>query len=588
MVLAMLVGLVEVTLAVVGLGEAISRILSAPVTKGYCSACAFYIATSQIKNLLEITVRSTHSPLNLFGAWYDMFDRIDKTNKYSVIFGFAAMAIMLSSKFLIPRAPCELAVVVLAILLTWGLDLTDKMKIVGHIDDGLPGFHFPKLDKWGVDLFGRAILIAILTYIISISIVKNFAMKHSYPVRGNGHLLALGAANIFGSMFTCYPASGSLSLSFVLEASDGQTTMSSLVPIVLLILTLLFFTSLFKDLPKAVLAAIIFVALKNLFKRLNEGYLLWRRNQRADSIVWFATFCGTLVLGMQLGICVGMGSSAFILLFMLHRHGAVKRTASGVAEEARAAIKESCSPFSCAAKEPEPYQVTLLGSGDLEGVTKTPLGSSAPGVCMITFSFGLPLCFLNMDSYRARLLAALEAARADALASAPRLVDGKLPSAAAGSAAARAVEEGEYNALPADEDEEEEKKPQFPKTILLLDFAGIDFIDSSAFDMLARLVAELSSRSECIHPYIVSASPEMVQQMEGNKIKANIGDEFFIDSHTGAVAHAQQTIVAAVEQHVSSAPRVRAALRRQGTYNYYLASPTRKGQGQHTDTEPAV
>ena len=93
-------------------------------------------------------------------------------------------------------------------------------------------------------------------------------MKHNYPVRGNQHLFALGVANVFGSFFKCYPASGSLSRSVALEDAGARTNVSSLVTASILLFTLLCLTSLFQDLPKSILAAIIFVALKNMFLRV--------------------------------------------------------------------------------------------------------------------------------------------------------------------------------------------------------------------------------------------------------------------------------------------------------------------------------
>ena len=73
-------------------------------------------------------------------------------------------------------------------------------------------------------------------------------------------------------------------------------------------LTLLLLTSAFKPMPNAVLASIVFAAVKSLFD-VRRVRTLWAR-QRADAVVWLSAFFLTLLLGIQLGI----GLSAFISL----------------------------------------------------------------------------------------------------------------------------------------------------------------------------------------------------------------------------------------------------------------------------------
>jgi len=332
-VLTFLVGSSEIVLSIISAGEAVARLLSVPVTKAYCSACAFYIATSQIKNFLEVSIRTTNSPLSLFGAWGDMIDNIKDSNMYSLSFGLVSIAIMLVSKYFSPRFPIELVVVILGIMLCWGLHYEDEMSVVGEFY-GLPDFAIPKIDVFAAELFPHSIVVTLITYIISISIVKNFSMKHNYPVKGNSHLFALGVANVFGSFFQCYPASGSLSRSVALEAAGARTNVSSLFTALLLLLTLLCLTSLFRDLPKSILASIIFVALKNMFLRVRIGFdLVISKKQYYDAVVWWITFVATLLVGMQYGVLIGMGSSILSLFIQLRSHNALDRTLRGLWKE---------------------------------------------------------------------------------------------------------------------------------------------------------------------------------------------------------------------------------------------------------------
>ena len=265
-------------------------------------------------------------------------DHIEDSNLHSLIFGLVSIVIMLVCKHFSPRFPIELVVVILGITLCWGLHYDDDMSVVGKFN-GLPKFAVPKIQVFAADLFPHSIIVTLITYIISISIVKNFSMKHNYPVRGNAHLFALGVANVFGSFFKCYPASGSLSRSVALEDAGARTNVSSLVTALILLFTLLCLTSLFQDLPKSILAAIIFVALKNMFLRVRVGFdLFFSKRQYFDASVWWITFVATLLVGMQYGVIVGMGASILALLVQLRSKNALDRTL-------RRILKEICSFF---------------------------------------------------------------------------------------------------------------------------------------------------------------------------------------------------------------------------------------------------
>lgn len=510
-VLTFLVAGTQLFLSLIGAGEAISRVLSSPVTKAYCSACAFYIATSQIKNFLEISVRSTNSPLALFGAWYDTISRLHGANLYALTFGVSAVVIMLAAKYVRPKFPCELVVVIAGILFCYGLKYEDKLNIVGEFS-GMPEFELPNIGKYGAELFGHSLLVTILTYIISISIVKNFAMKHNYAVRGNGHLFALGVANLIGAFFKCYPASGSLSRSVALEEAGGKTTVSSVISALLLLMTLGFMTSLFRNLPKSILAAIIFVALKNLFIRLRVGIDLWFLHQRYDFAVWWITLVGTMLVGMQYGVLVGMAASVAALGIQLRVHGATTRTISALYRSAiaDASVHPLCKLCFGKRRLRDDSDEEAVDDGDVETPSvsaprtqfRTVKGHSDAVVAI--FSFGLPLCFLNMDSFREGILSALDAARDRML---------------------------------------KDRQTDKCRTILLMDFLGIDFIDASSMNMLERVVEDMGSRDEIVRPYFVACSNEILQQMQRAKMTEKFGANAFVDTLTRAASCAEAEIV---------------------------------------------
>jgi MFS superfamily sulfate permease-like transporter len=105
--------------------------------------------------------------------------------------------------------------VVLYTLISYLAGLEDLgVKVVGTVPTGLPSPSVPTLGPYSFsEVFMRSIGIVIVTFVISISIVKVFSARFGYRVDANQELLAMGAANLVGGFFSCYPSAFSLSIS---------------------------------------------------------------------------------------------------------------------------------------------------------------------------------------------------------------------------------------------------------------------------------------------------------------------------------------------------------------------------------------
>jgi len=122
----------------------------------------------------------------------------------------------------------------------------------------------------------------------------------------------LGLANIAGSLFSGYPVTGGLSRTAVNYSAGAKTPLASLFTGAIIVLTLLLLTPLFHYLPKAVLAAVIVVAVVGLIEAA-EGLRLFQL-KRADGVCFLVTFVATLVFGVEVGVLGGMVLS--LLLFI--------------------------------------------------------------------------------------------------------------------------------------------------------------------------------------------------------------------------------------------------------------------------------
>jgi SulP family sulfate permease len=144
-----------------------------------------------------------------------------------------------------------------------------------------------------------------------------FAARHRYDIRANRELLALGTANVAGSFFRSVPVSGSFSRTAVNERAGACTPLANVAAALLVGLTLLFLTPLFRYLPIPALAALIIVAASGLLD-LRELRYLWRI-KRIDGALALVTFLATLLVGIQEGILVGIAASVVAVMYRISR-----------------------------------------------------------------------------------------------------------------------------------------------------------------------------------------------------------------------------------------------------------------------------
>ena len=314
--LAFMVGTIQFVLGIFSLGF-IVNFLSRPVITGFTSAVALIIGINQFRNLLGVDFVQSDQIHELLE---DIWMKFSFYNLPTTIIGMIAVAIIFVFRKIDKRIPSALIVVVLGIVIMrfFGKNLTD-VSIVKNIPSGLPSFGIPTIELEQIrELFPIALTLVMVGYLETISIGKSQETKQDvYKVRPNQELIALGLSNIFGSFFKAYPTASSFSRSAINQESGAKTGMAAFISVVMVIITLLFFTPLFYYLPKAILAAIIIVAVFALVN-IKEAAFLWRANN-LDFWLLISTFIATLFFGIEYGITVGVGLSLVVLIFRTSR-----------------------------------------------------------------------------------------------------------------------------------------------------------------------------------------------------------------------------------------------------------------------------
>lgn len=314
--ISLMMGVMQLALGVFRLGFLVN-FLSRPVISGFTSAAAFIIGLNQLKHLMGVDLPRSSQIHDLL---YYAVTAIPETHWATFAVGFVGILLIKSIKTINKKykkaIPGALVVVIFGILIVMGLNLDAQgVKIVKEIPDGLPSFSFPAITAERItNLLPIAATIALIAFMESIAVAKAIQAKHKdYEIDANQELIALGASNIVGSFFQCYPTTGGFSRTAVNDQAGAKTGISALISAFLIGLTLLFLTPLFYYLPKAVLASVIMVAVFGLID-MDYPKFLWK-NKRDEFWMLLVTFIVTLTVGIREGIFVGVALSLGMVIY---------------------------------------------------------------------------------------------------------------------------------------------------------------------------------------------------------------------------------------------------------------------------------
>ncbi|NWW20253.1 S26A6 protein, partial [Falcunculus frontatus] len=321
--ITVLTGIFQVALGLLQFGFVVTY-LSDPLVRGYTTAASVHVLVSQLKNVFGVSQGEHSGPLSLFVTIIDLCKKLPDTNVGTLVTAIIAMVAILIVKELnhkfgakLPMPiPIELITIIVSTGISYGVNLNDKfgISVVGNIPSGLKPPVAPNISYFG-QVVGNAFAIAVVGYAICISLGKIFALKHGYKVDSNQELIALGLCNFLGGFFQCFAISCSMSRSLVQESTGGNSQVAGVIASLVILVTILKIGELFRDLPKAILAAIIIVNLKGMFKQFSDLSTLWKSN-RVDLLVWIVTFVATLLLNLDIGLAA---SVAFGLLTVIFR-----------------------------------------------------------------------------------------------------------------------------------------------------------------------------------------------------------------------------------------------------------------------------
>ena len=286
------------------------RLVSDSILVGFKAGAGLTIIMSQLPNLLGVA-----------GGGHNFFDRAIKiigqlgdTNLLVLAVGTVAILLLLLGDRFLAGRPVGITIVALSIVVATLLGLPAMgVAVTGEIPEGLPALAIPTFGLVEPDeLFPVAAGCLLLAYIEGVSAARSFAAKHGYPLDVRQEFLGLGAANLAVAFGHGYPVAGGLSQSAVNDSAGARTPLALAICSATLALCLLFFTGLLTNLPKAVLAAIVFAA---VYRLVDIAALV--RMWKVSSIDFYAAtiaLVSVLLLGILQGVLLAAIASVFLLL----------------------------------------------------------------------------------------------------------------------------------------------------------------------------------------------------------------------------------------------------------------------------------
>src|SRR5215216_3083440 len=286
------------------------RLISDSILVGFKAGAGFTIIMTQVPSLFGVAGGGR----NFFDRLVTLVGQLGGVHWIVLAIGLVAILLLLQGERLLPGRPVGLAVVILSIVAAtlFGLPALG-VPVTGEIPEGLPSFAMPTFGLLEFDeLFPLAAGILLLAYVEGVSAARSFAARYGYSLDVRQEFLGLGAANLAVSFGHGYPVAGGLSQSAVNDQAGAKTPLALVICSATLAICLLLLTGLLTNLPKAVLAAIVFTAVYKLVD-VTALMRMWRIS-RIDFYAAAIALVSVLMLGILQGILLAALASIFLLL----------------------------------------------------------------------------------------------------------------------------------------------------------------------------------------------------------------------------------------------------------------------------------
>jgi high affinity sulfate transporter 1 len=236
----------------------IGDFLSASVLIGFLTGVGIQVLTGQIPDMLGVPKPKG----NWFEQQWGTIKQIPHASLTTFAFALGAVLIIVGFKRFVPKVPGAIVAVVLSIVLATVLDVASHgVAVVGSVKGGFPPIGLPQGITWSdvPKVVGIAFSCFVLIVAQSAATSRSFALKHGQRVDVNRDILGLSGASFAAGLSGTFVVNGSPTKTEILDEQKGRTQVANLTMSGVVLIVVMFATGLLTNMPKAVLAAIVFL-----------------------------------------------------------------------------------------------------------------------------------------------------------------------------------------------------------------------------------------------------------------------------------------------------------------------------------------
>lgn len=303
--LTFLVGALQLALGFARAGRLIDYVPHSVIV-GFTAGAAILIINSQIGAFLGIDLPRGASVIDTARAAVANWRNVSPA---APLVGALTIGVVLAWQPLNRWVPAMLAGVLAGSAAAWLLVQTvphwPALLTVVALPGALPPLSAPDLSLDTIRLlFGATMVMTLLALTEAVAIARALAIRNGERLDGNQEFIGQGLANIAGSFFSAYPASGSFNRSGVNAAAGARTPFAAIAAAIFLIAILFFVAPLVRYLPFAVIAALLFLVAWALIDR-GEIARIWQEEQ-GQRWPMLVTFIATITLSLEWAILLGI------------------------------------------------------------------------------------------------------------------------------------------------------------------------------------------------------------------------------------------------------------------------------------------
>ncbi|WP_235734543.1 SulP family inorganic anion transporter [Nocardioides alcanivorans] len=329
--LTVLVGTCLLLMRLFRLGSVVEQVSPATMT-GVKTGVGLTVVATQLPALLGVS--SGAADAGFFRTVADVARKVESADVGTVAISVTAVASLLLLRRFLPRIPGPLVVVTVAILVVACTPIEEHgLDLVGRVPTGLPT---PSVPLWSdvLTLLPGALAIAVMAFMETVIVARAQRRRADPPIDPQRELLANGIAALAGGFSQSLPPAGGLSQSAVNQRAGAASQLAGITTAALAVLVALFLGPVLADLPAAVLASMVLVAVVGLIRPDEFTTLL--RIDRAEFWVAVITAAAGLTAGLITAVAVGVGLTLVLVLREVSRSQAQPWEGNDVGNEVMA------------------------------------------------------------------------------------------------------------------------------------------------------------------------------------------------------------------------------------------------------------